>query len=144
MSGTGQDIVDLDIVVGLDHYAIDEEPNQSLPCGEVGGLETYANLSNEIWELRTEPMAKLGVVERSICLLEGITKNCLAALDLLTSAEQIVHLKSTALVGVDKPLELTVAILEFPIHSSDLYLKRLRSSFAVESRMSCNAFRIGH
>jgi hypothetical protein len=107
--------VDLEIVVRLDHDAIDEEPDQPLPRREVSTLETGADLSHEIRQLRADPTAKLGVVERSVCLLESIAENRLAGLDPLTSAEQVVHLKPTALVGVDEPLELSVAVLEFPV-----------------------------
>ncbi len=74
-------------MVGLDHYTIDEEADQPLPRGEVGILEVGTNLTDEFWELRTDRVAQLGIVERGIRLLERITENRLAALDLLPPAE---------------------------------------------------------
>jgi len=136
--------MDLNIVVWLDHYAIDEEPDQPLPRGEVCAVEARTNLSNEIRELRTDRTAKLGIVESSICLLERINQNGLTTLDLLPPAEQVVHLKPASLVGVDEPLELSVVSLDFAVQSIDLALKRLGSPVTVESRVSRNPFRVGH
>jgi hypothetical protein len=65
-----QDVVDLEVQVRLDHHAVDEEADQTLPRGEVRVRHAVPHLANQVRQLRPEAAAHVFVAQRALCLLQ--------------------------------------------------------------------------
>jgi hypothetical protein len=136
--------VDLDVEVGLDHYAIDQQAYQSLTCMKVCTLEARRHVTHEIGKLCADVTARLVVAKSSFCLLDRVRKHHFPTIDLLAPQQQIFHFDRAALVGIYETLRLSIAALDLPHEAFYFRLERLGGRVLFQAGMTRDSGWIGH
>ena len=105
--------MDLDIVVGMDDYAIDQEPDELLARCEVGALEGLFNALHQCRYMGLEGLAHVLVTNSRVCLCQSFCGYLPPAFDLFTPCLQVVGINHAFLIRIDNPLHLLIAV-SFP------------------------------